>query len=145
MGGELEAGLFIGPIGTKTIVEWILLLKINNEQNIIKQMKEEYPEESGSSSEPDSNYYMNNLYPSSSQLNEDYEKLHCKLYELKLHLVSVHNCETSDFKVGRLVNTDDTIINIHNVNNNKKLWEEFGVDKLHIFGGMIGEFDVSFY
>ena len=139
MGGELEAGLFIGPVDTKTIVEWILLFKINSKENIVSQMKHEYPE-----SDDDEYYYMNDLYKSSSQLEEDYEKLQDKLNKLKLHLVMIHNCESDEFKVGRLVKTDDTIIHIDDVNNNKKLWKEFGVDKLHLFGGIIGDFEVSF-
>lgn len=154
MGGELEGGIFLGPNESKTIVEWILFLKINSKENIIKQMKLEYlnwsearetdEEEDEEEDEDEEVYYMNDLYLSSNQIEDDYDKFHKKLHELKLELVCIHNCETNVFKVGKLVSSYNTQINEYIINHNKKLWEEYGVNNIHIFGGMIGDFEVEF-
>lgn len=147
MGGELEAGLFIGPIESKKIVDWILLLCINSKGNIIEQMEKEYNESYDSDDETKSEfefYCMNDLYLSSVQINQDYDKLLNKLEELDLQIISMHNCEHHEFKIGRLIETLDTNIHIDIVNSNKKIWDEFGVKNIHIFGGMLGDVEVSF-
>lgn len=102
MGGELEAGLFVGFAESKTIIQWILFFEINTKDKIIKQMKEaEQVTENDEDSEDQ--IFLYDYYPDSAQIYKDFDNLNDTLRFLNLMLVCTHNCNDSDFKIGRLI------------------------------------------
>lgn len=139
MGGELDAKLFIGPVEEHTVKDWIFILGINTIENVIEQMKEVYKDYY------DDDYYTCELYESSSELQEDVDKMFKKLDELGLRLVLQHNCEDTLFKIGCIADTDSLSIDNCKIEQSREIWKKYNITKLHVFAGMIGDFPISYY
>jgi hypothetical protein len=143
MGGELGSGLFVGFAESKTIIEWILFFEINTKDKIIKQMKEDVTEDVDEDNEDNEDsedqIFLYDYYPDSAQIYKDFDNLNDTLRDLNLMLVCIHNCNDSDFKIGRLIT--DTNCMESEFQNMKSTYPE---DNIKFFGGMIGDFEVRF-
>lgn len=147
MGGELEAGLFVGFADAKTIIEWILFFKINTKDKIIEQMKEDENDKKSEReifeeifNEEDEDYddqiFFTDYYPESAQIYKDFDNLNDTLKDLNLMLVCTHNCESTYFKIGRLITEMESEY--------QKMKSTYPEDNIKFFGGMIGDFEVTF-
>lgn len=150
MGGELEAGLFVGFADSKTIIEWILFFKINTKDKIIEQIKEDENDKKSEReifeeifNEEDEDYddqiFFYDYYPESAQIYKDFDNLNDTLRELDLMLVCTHNCVSTHFKIGRLIVNTNCMESEY-----QTMKSTYPEDNIKFFGGMIGDFEVTF-
>lgn len=145
MGGELEAGLFVGFAESKTIIEWILFFEINTKDKIIEQMKKdereavEYNEEEFNEEDYDPLVFFTDHYPESTQIQIDFENLIDTLRILNLMLVSIHNYNRTYFKIGKLITDEDNIDLEY-----QKMKSTYPEDNIKLFGGMTGDLKINF-
>lgn len=145
MGGELEAGLFVGFADSKTVIEWILFFKINTKDKIIEQMKEderaevEYNKEEFNEEDYDPYLFFTDSYPESTQIQIDLDHLIDTLRELDLMLVCIHNYNSTYFKIGKLITDEDNIDLEY-----QKMKSTYPEDNIKLFGGMTGDLEIDF-
>lgn len=146
MGGKLEARLFVGFADSKTIIEWILFLKINTKNKIIEQIKQdekyerEFCGEKFNEDEYEELVFFTD-YPESTQIKVDFDNLMDTLKELNLMLVCTHNCVYTHFKIGKLItDTDKDNMDLEY----QKIKSTYPEDNIKFFGGMTGDLHIEF-
>ena len=135
MGGELYSSLFCGPKRKFTMYDLILMF-VTTRENIIERIINsddyvEHPSYHENDSCIISDYYEYTFY------DVDLEILIEKLNELGIKLVIDNNVRNDAFNLGK------QIYSIHiDMDEYEKYWKKYTNEKIDIFAGMYGDFDV---